>query len=581
MRGKTIVRYAALATVLFLQSGASAQAVYFSATGTFAAANGQFEDFNFTLPGTLSTTLKTLAWSGGTNAAGQTVAAGGIDSILSLYNGSGTLLYSNDDANDGNASTRDSVLSPTGTGSSLIPPLGAGNYRLRMTNFQSSIGDGHWATDLTVPASSTFTLTGITGSGNSTLSALYFGSSGLGTATFLLNPGTTVSAGLVNVQDGGILNLNGGTLLGGNENIFGNNASALQNGGLNAPFRLQVGPIGAGTYTLNAGTLVTTTLVKIGDNNSAGIFIQNGGTVQATTDLLIGSNGNSSGTYTLNAGSLSTSDVLIASSATDSGTFNQLGGAVSGLSLVVGGSSAITNSPGGNGYCALFTGATATFTDTVKIYGNGLLNITGGTLNAGTIDNTGGGFFFFNSGTLHLTGSNVTIGSTGVLGANPNLSFNRNLVVDGTTTIQSGAALTINGGYFSSGAISNSGSIQFTSGTLRLSNSSLTVGNSGLLGNVVQLNSAQHVDVVGNAIVNNGALLYLSGGSLTASNFATVAQLGDCEQWADRRQRADRRQSQQYQHGGDPGRCVGPPGVQRRRWQQRHLQPLWGHDGVY
>src|SRR3954466_3061041 len=69
---------------------------FFSATGTFSAPTGQFTDFNFSFPLTSSLTLRTQASAGGTNSAGQTIAPGGIDSVLTFFSGGGTQIAQND-----------------------------------------------------------------------------------------------------------------------------------------------------------------------------------------------------------------------------------------------------------------------------------------------------------------------------------------------------------------------------------------------------------------------------------------------------------------------------------------------------
>ena len=96
---------------------ARADTAYFSFQGTFSATSGASQDFNLTLPsvaGNNPLTLKTFAFSGGANAAGQSVPAGGIDSILTLFNSSNVQIAQDDDASPSvPAGTRDSLLSPT------------------------------------------------------------------------------------------------------------------------------------------------------------------------------------------------------------------------------------------------------------------------------------------------------------------------------------------------------------------------------------------------------------------------------------------------------------------------------------
>ena len=53
-------------------------------------------------------------------------------------------------------------------------------------------------------------------------------------------------------------------------------------------------------------------------------------------------------------------------------------------------------------------GGVVDVTGTTKIWNTGTLNLNGGSLTTGTFDNTAGGAFFFNDGTLTVNGSNGT-----------------------------------------------------------------------------------------------------------------------------------------------------------------------------
>ncbi len=76
----------------------SAQASnYFSFTGSFSAPQ-QVQFFDFTLAAQSHVTLQSLGYSGGDNLAGNTIAAGGFDPIMTLFAlPSGDLLQENDD----------------------------------------------------------------------------------------------------------------------------------------------------------------------------------------------------------------------------------------------------------------------------------------------------------------------------------------------------------------------------------------------------------------------------------------------------------------------------------------------------
>ena len=68
----------------------------FSFVGTLTTANDVLHfDFNVTAQSQI--TLRTYSYAGGTNSAGQIIAAGGFDPILALFNAAGALINQNDD----------------------------------------------------------------------------------------------------------------------------------------------------------------------------------------------------------------------------------------------------------------------------------------------------------------------------------------------------------------------------------------------------------------------------------------------------------------------------------------------------
>lgn len=119
-------RVSAVFAVLLLLAG-TAYADNFSFTGNFTQ-DDQMQIFNFTLASSATVTLETLGYAGGTNAAGQAIAAGGFDPFLSLFDSSGTLIGVNNDgtgvATDATGAALDSLLTET---------LVAGSYTLVLT----------------------------------------------------------------------------------------------------------------------------------------------------------------------------------------------------------------------------------------------------------------------------------------------------------------------------------------------------------------------------------------------------------------------------------------------------------------
>lgn len=142
----------------------SANAADFSFTGNFND-DDEVQEFNFSTAAAASdVTLRTWSYAGGTNAAGTSIASGGFDPILTLFNAStGALITYND---DGGSVAADPV---TGAGfdSLLTSNLPAGDYTATITQFssfangpsltegfegsgQDNFGsrDSHWAVDV-------------------------------------------------------------------------------------------------------------------------------------------------------------------------------------------------------------------------------------------------------------------------------------------------------------------------------------------------------------------------------------------------------------------------------------------------
>src|SRR5207248_930899 len=125
----------------------------------------------------------------------------------------------------------------------------------------------------------------------------------------------------------------------------------------------------------------------------------------------------------------------------------------------------------------------------------------------------------FHSGTLDIRGAGMTVGAGGIIGNSVQLTPDKALFVTNTTTLSPGSSLSLDGGLFVTGALAGAGSVTLNSGTLRLTNSDMTIGAGGIFGSTFQVNTGARVDITGagkKAIVNSGAQLYLGGGSLSA-----------------------------------------------------------------
>lgn len=114
-----------LVALSFLPS--MAQAVSVSFTGFFTR-DDEVQLFPFTIGGPATVTLQTLGYAGGTNAAGDIIAAGGFDPIVTLFDGAGNFVGENDDR-DFDQGIFDAFL--------LQLALAPGNYTVALTQFDN------------------------------------------------------------------------------------------------------------------------------------------------------------------------------------------------------------------------------------------------------------------------------------------------------------------------------------------------------------------------------------------------------------------------------------------------------------
>ncbi len=165
---------------------------------------------------------------------------------------------------------------------------------------------------------------------------------------------------------------------------------------------------------------------------------------------------------------------------------------------------------------------------TATIYSGATVTLQSGLLEAASISNSG--TLNFTGGTLHLTNSDLAIGSSGLLGATVTLGAGKTLDISGSTHVTSGGTLAISGGEMDTGSLSSSGSISFTGGTLSITHSDLIIDSGGPLGNNVAVSSGQKLDVAGNNLVvgNTGAgnVAVGSGGYVDANQLFIGAQAG-------------------------------------------------------
>ncbi|MDH3948810.1 MAG: hypothetical protein OEU74_07600, partial [Gammaproteobacteria bacterium] len=150
------------------------------------------------------------------------------------------------------------------------------------------------------------------------------------------------------------------------------------------------------------------------------------------------------------------------------------------------------------------------------------VNLTGGTINTGSLESTGS--FNFNAGTLNIA-TDLIMDTTGPLGTSLVLNGFKTLGVGGTTTLNGASTLTLDGGTFSTGSLVNNGGFTFNSGTFNLTNDNLTIGAGGLLGAVLPLSYGKTVNVTNNTTVDAAGFLYLNGGSFASGNIINNGQV--------------------------------------------------------
>jgi T5SS/PEP-CTERM-associated repeat protein len=314
----------------------------------------------------------TVTNSGATPSLGRLHIAGygSVQMKLSVTNGgsvSNAVGYLGDESGSAGIAVIDGVGSSWSNSSNvMVGRYGSGN--LSITNggtvYSGSgwVAYGHYVSSN--PSSGTATVDGI-GSSWVNNSALYVGNSGVGSMNVANGGSVTSEYGYVGMSTGG----SGVVTIEGASSSWSNSSA------------LTVGQYGAGTLN-----------------------VTNGGSVSSIDGFLgfSGSFGGSSGTATI---------VGAGSNWTNSG------------SLYVGGN---RTSMGGTGVLNIQNGGRVDVANEMKLYGAGTVNLTGGSLNADTIDTTtSGAQFNFTGGTLAVVtfnGDLVNRGGTLAPGSSPGLT---------------------------------------------------------------------------------------------------------------------------------------------------------------
>ena len=182
---------------------------------------------------------------------------------------------------------------------------------------------------------------------------------------------------------------------------------------------------------------------------------------------------------------------------------------------------------------------------------SGTLNLNGGSLTTASLDNTAGGTFNFNTGTLGITDVNQTLtigvehfsltnGTTFNTNAGiTTLSANQHLEIAGATNIASDGTFTLNGGSLTTASLDNTagGTFNFNTGTLGITdvNQTLTIGvehfslTNGTTFNtnagITTLAANQHLEIAGAAHLASGASLTMLGGTFSSGSFTSAGAM--------------------------------------------------------
>ena len=146
-----------LTGVALLGASLSANAVNFSFTGNFVQDNS-VQLFNFSVGASSpNVILETWSYAGGVNAAGQSIARGGFDPILAVFNSSGALIGQND---DGGSPARAIDLSGRAWDTYLsLGALAAGSYTVAVMQYDNFALGPNLANGFTYDAAGNATFT--------------------------------------------------------------------------------------------------------------------------------------------------------------------------------------------------------------------------------------------------------------------------------------------------------------------------------------------------------------------------------------------------------------------------------------
>jgi hypothetical protein len=289
------------------------------------------------------------------------------------------------------------------------------------------------------------------------------------------------------------------------------------------------------SYTVTLGAASYSSQMVV-DNNS--LTLANGGyryTLRSTGDIGSGSEslivGNGAGDTAARL-ILGTSGYGKISGV--SGTIGEASGSVGALTIGTAGNTFGSNALQLSGALAVGYGGNGTLTinaGSADVGGDLDIAALSGSIGKVDIELTSAGGCSFGptplqvGGNLYVGGSAAGAGGAGTLlinGTNGQFgSSSYGVQVTGTATIYSGSTVTLNQGLLEVASISNSGTLNFTGGTLDLTNSGFTVGSSGPLGSNVTLGNSKTLKISGTTSVASGATLTISGGELDTGTLSS------------------------------------------------------------
>ncbi len=359
--------------------------------------------------------------------------------------------------------------------------------------------------------------------GTNICSGINVGYHATGNGTYTITGGTVSSSGALGVGTSGTGTLN---ILSGGQ-VYGSSGR----------MGLYAGSIGKATVDGIGSKWSSSGWLVVGDHSTGTLDIKAGGQVSCSEGTIAWFGG---GAATVDGnGSMWTNSSTLYVGRFDTGTLQiRNGGQVfdargclgiqpgsSGTATVDGIGSKWTNSANmdvgdyGTGMLTIQNGGQITVATGLKVWDNSSLTLqTGGSVTTGSLSKTSGGTITWTDGTLDITGTGgLSVGPTGPLGASLTLDAAKTLNVTNTLTIASGATLTLSGSSLEVGALSNSGTFNWTSGTLSITGTGgLTIGSTGPLGASPTLGSARTLNVTNTLSIASDATLSLSGGSVTA-----------------------------------------------------------------